>query len=165
MDYFLRHYWNCFNIASVLWVFFFGPKACGIFSSPIRDQTCTPCIESWRFNHWTTREVSLNFLNFKIFHMKRIKNKIIFTSLLFRLNIWLYLLQTEGHLYRHGWKSPAPFNLLPPERFDPWVGLIPWRRAWQPTLVFLPGEYHGQRSLAGYSPWGCKESDDWRELV
>ena len=31
--------------------------------------------------------------------------------------------------------------------FDPWVGKIPWRRAWQPTLVFLPGESHGQRSL------------------
>ena len=41
---------------------------------------------------------------------------------------------------------------------DPWVGRIPWRRAWQPTPVFLPGESHGQRSLAGYSPWGCKES-------
>ena len=37
--------------------------------------------------------------------------------------------------------------------------MIPWRRAWQPTLVFLPGESHGQRSLAGYSPWGCKDSD------
>jgi len=37
-------------------------------------------------------------------------------------------------------------------RFDPWVGKIPWRRAWQPTLVFLPEESHGQRSLAGYSP-------------
>jgi len=36
-------------------------------------------------------------------------------------------------------------------RFDPWVGKIPWRRAWQPTPVFLPGESHGQRSLAGYS--------------
>ena len=36
---------------------------------------------------------------------------------------------------------------------------IPWRRAWQPTPVFLPGESHGQRSLAGYSPWGCKELD------
>ena len=36
---------------------------------------------------------------------------------------------------------------------------IPWRREWQPTPVFLPGEFHGQRSLAGYSPWGCKESD------
>ena len=34
-----------------------------------------------------------------------------------------------------------------------------WRRQWQPTLVFLLGEFHGQRSLAGYSPWGRKESD------
>ena len=39
----------------------------------------------------------------------------------------------------------------------PWVRKIPWRRAWQPTPVFLPGESHGQRSLAGYSPWGRKE--------
>ena len=43
--------------------------------------------------------------------------------------------------------------------FDPWVGKIPWRRAWQPTPVFLPGESHGQRKLAGYSPWGHKELD------
>ena len=43
--------------------------------------------------------------------------------------------------------------------FDPWVGKIPWRREWQPTPVFLPGESHGQRSLVGYSPWGRKESD------
>ena len=39
------------------------------------------------------------------------------------------------------------------------VGKIPWRRAWQPTPVFLPGEAYGQRSLAGYRPQGCKESD------
>ena len=43
--------------------------------------------------------------------------------------------------------------------FDPWVGKIPWRRKCQPTPVFLPGKSHGQRSLVGYSPWGCKESD------
>ena len=43
--------------------------------------------------------------------------------------------------------------------FNPWVGKIPWRREWQPTLVFWPGEFHGQRSLAGYSPRGRKESD------
>ena len=43
--------------------------------------------------------------------------------------------------------------------FDSWVGRIPWRKAWQPTPVFLPGEFHGQRSLVGYSPWGHKESD------
>ena len=44
-------------------------------------------------------------------------------------------------------------------KFDPWVRKIPWKRAWQPTLVFWPGESHGQRSLAGYSPSGCKELD------
>ena len=43
--------------------------------------------------------------------------------------------------------------------FDPWVWKIPWRRAWQPTPVFLLGESHGQRSLAGYSPWDHKRSD------
>ena len=36
----------------------------------------------------------------------------------------------------------------------PWVRKIPWRRKWQPTALYLPGKFHGQRSLAGYSPWG-----------
>ena len=49
--------------------------------------------------------------------------------------------------------------------FDPWIGKIPWRRKWKPTPVFLPGESHGQRSLAGYSPWGCKESDKTEPLT
>ena len=40
--------------------------------------------------------------------------------------------------------------------FEPWVREIPWRRKWEPTPVFLPGKFHGQRSLVGYSPWGCK---------
>ena len=44
-------------------------------------------------------------------------------------------------------------------RFDPWVRKIPWRRTQQPTPVFLPGEFHGQRSLVGYSPRGHKDSD------
>ena len=43
--------------------------------------------------------------------------------------------------------------------FNPWFVKIPWRRKWQPTPVLLPGESHGQRSLVGYSPWGCKELD------
>jgi len=37
-------------------------------------------------------------------------------------------------------------------RFDPWLRKIPWRRVWQPTPIFLPGESHGRRSLAGHSP-------------
>ena len=49
--------------------------------------------------------------------------------------------------------------------FDPWVGKIPWRRNWQPTAVFLPGEFHGQRSLAGYSSWGGKELDTTKQLT
>ena len=44
-------------------------------------------------------------------------------------------------------------------KFDPWVGKIPWRRAWQPTTVFWPGESCGQRSLAGYDLRGHKELD------
>ena len=55
-------------------------------------------------------------------------------------------------------------NLLPKQNnrqcsFDPWFGKIPWRRKWQSTLVFLPGESDGQRSLVSYSPWSCKELD------
>ena len=42
---------------------------------------------------------------------------------------------------------------------DPWVGKITWRRKWQPTPVFFPGQSHGQRSLVGYGSWGHKESD------
>ena len=44
--------------------------------------------------------------------------------------------------------------------FDPWVGKIPWRREWLPIPAFLPGKFHGQRSLVGDSSgWGCKELD------
>ena len=50
-------------------------------------------------------------------------------------------------------------------KFNPWVGKIPWRREWLPTPVFLPGEFHGQRSLAGYCPWGCKELDTTEQLI
>ena len=43
--------------------------------------------------------------------------------------------------------------------FNPWIRKIPWRRKWQPTPVILPGKSPGQRSLAGYNPWGCRELD------
>ena len=48
-------------------------------------------------------------------------------------------------------KNP-PANAGDRRGFDPWMGKIPWRRAWQSTLVFLPGKFRGQRSMAGYSP-------------
>ena len=56
-----------------------------------------------------------------------------------------------------------------PAMWEPWIRSLgwedPWRRAWQPTPVFLPGEFHGQRSLVGYSPWGRKESDTTERLI
>ena len=50
-------------------------------------------------------------------------------------------------------------------KLDPWVRTIPWRREWQPTPVFLPGESHGQRSLVGYSLWGHIKSDTTEQLT
>ena len=50
------------------------------------------------------------------------------------------------------------------QAFEPLGGKIPWRRECQPTAVFLPVEFPGQRSLAGYSPWGCKELDRTERL-
>ena len=49
--------------------------------------------------------------------------------------------------------------------FDPWVEKIPWGRAWQPTLIFLPEESHGQRSLASYITWGYKELNTAEGLI
>ena len=50
-------------------------------------------------------------------------------------------------------------------RFNPWVGKMPWRRAWQPTPVFLPGESHRQRSLEGYSPQCHRVGHNWNNLA
>ena len=70
--------------------------------------------------------------------------------------IWLFL-----SIYSFPWWLSGKESTWQCRRqgFDPWVGKIPWRRAWQPTPVFLPGKSHGERSLVGYSPWGRRESD------
>ena len=54
-------------------------------------------------------------------------------------------------------KSPLQYKR---PGFDSWVGKIAWKREWQPNPVFLPGEFHGQRNLVGYSPWGCRIGPD-----
>ena len=71
------------------------------------------------------------------------------------------ILQCSAFLYiKHPVKNP-PANAgdVKRTRLDPWVGKITWRRKWQPTPVFLPGRFHGKRSLMGYSPWVCKQLD------
>ena len=57
------------------------------------------------------------------------------------------------------WRGKEPTCQCRRHRFDPWVRKIPWRRKWQPTPVFLPGQFRGQRSLTGYSPWGHRQTD------
>ena len=71
--------------------------------------------------------------------------KIVPLSLQARLSKWL-----------SGKESSFQCRRCKRHRFSRWVGKIPWRREWQPTAVFLPGESHGHRSLVGYSPWGHK---------
>ena len=56
-------------------------------------------------------------------------------------------------------ESACQFRRCKRHRFDSWVRKIPWSRKWQPTPVFLPEKFDGQRSLVGYSPKGCKKSD------
>ena len=64
------------------------------------------------------------------------------------------------HLHRCvGFPGGTGVKNLRANGFDPWFEKIPWRKKWQPTPVFLPEEFHGQRSLVGYSPWDHKELD------
>ena len=70
---------------------------------------------------------------------------------------WSYLAHIYIYMYVYGFpggsdnkESACNAGL----EFNPWVRKNPWKRAWKPTPVFLPREFHGQRSLAGYTPWG-----------
>ena len=62
-------------------------------------------------------------------------------------------------MWLHGKESTCQHRICRRHGFDPWVRKIPWSRKWQPDPVFLPGKFHRQRILAGYSPWGRTESD------
>ena len=67
----------------------------------------------------------------------------------------VFICRQHASLYRQVLVAQMVTNLPAYARrsgFNPWVGKMPWRREWQPTPVFLPGEFHGQGSLAGYSP-------------
>ena len=91
--------------------------------------------------------IQLSYLSFTIYRL---------TYLLRGLSWWLNGLKEKT--------NPPAMLELQEMRFDPWVRKILWKRIWQPTSVFLSGESHGQRSLAGYSPQGCKESDTTERL-
>ena len=115
-------------------------------SSQPRDQTQVSCTAGRFFTIWPTREACLAHC--------RVSNNFC------RMNV-------KAHEYHYigfpggavGKESTCQCRRC---GFDCWVGKIPWRRKWLPTPVFLPAKSHGQRSLAGYSPWGCKIlGHDW----
>ena len=70
---------------------------------------------------------------------------------------WNLIMQGRFPRWCSGKESSCQYRRHKRCEFDSRVGKIPWRRAWQPTPVFLPGESRGQSSLEGCSPWGCKE--------
>ena len=124
----------------------FWPQDTWYLSFPTRDQISTPFIERLSLNHWPIREVPSSGCYFSD-----------------QLQLWkitIVFLVTKGFPDGSDHKEPA-CQCRRPKRpgFFPWVGTIPWRRKWQPTPVFLPGEFHGHGSLVGSNPWGRKESD------
>ena len=102
-----------------------------------------------------------------MFYLQKIEDQQIQSFLVFTLERVSSLVtnnknqQTQVHTYIPvSSKEPAcQCRRLKRSGFDPWVVTIPWRMAWQPTRVYLPLEFHGQRRLLGYSPQGLKESD------
>ena len=83
------------------------------------------------------------------------------------------MISSSAHYYRLHWVFPGAASGKEPacqcrrwkrHGFEPWVRKILWRRKWQPTLVFLPGESHGQRSQVGCGPRSPKESDTTEPL-
>ena len=91
-----------------------------------------------RDSKFVARYDHLNYWNHTIFYIPLTASWLRRTQSQVRLPCWLRYLQCG---------TPG---------FNPWVGKNPWRREWLPTPVFLPEEFHGQRSLVGYSPWCCK---------
>ena len=151
------------HIHGYVWIllnFFVGLKACRILVPQPRVEPVPLALEAWNLNHWTAGEVPwilfkmcqwVEFLGHMVILFNFLRScQTIFHS---RWTILGFLGSTSGK------KPTCQYRRCRRCRFDPWVRKIPWRRAWQLTPVFLPGESHGQRSLVGYSPWGHRESD------
>ena len=104
-----------------------------------------------------TRLVETHFLHLKGIQIQIYGTTANMTSL--SIQIYSSFLKLNLKLVFSGKESAYQCKRHKGCRFDPWVGKIPWRRAWQLTPVFLPRESHGQRSLVGYSPLDHKQSD------
>ena len=85
--------------------------------------------------------------NCNVFYLERV-----YQNLLNQFPITVNLWDFPPQFCYYKWNPFLIISLGWRHRFDPWAGKVPWTSSWQPTLVFLPGESHGQKSLTGYSP-------------
>ena len=154
---------------------------------PFSRESSRPKVQTWDsrtagrfFTIWATREALLES-NIVIFSSVSEGNSYSFFSFLFfksRTNHELLCQVLRAFHPRTGnshqsfcplshWKLAQMIICLQCGRpgFDPWDGKIPWGRKQQPTPVFLPGESHGERSLAGYSPQALKQLDTTEQLT
>ena len=108
----------------------------------------------WSANTWQSRVAGLLESLEMVSHTQRETGKKLFHQ---NKGLPRWCSGKESACQYRGWKRL---------RFNPWVRKIAWRRKWQPTPVLLPGKSHGQKSLAGYRPWGGKESDiiEWLSM-
>ena len=144
-----------------------------------------PALGEWSFSQWTTKEIPVLFC-FKSLYwaMIDIQNVLLNVNNVMNLEISIHFWNhhcNQCHYNIHHLQNYSLALLIKGSpvaqmiknlpamwepRFNPWVGMIPWSREWLPTPVFLHREFHGQRSLVGYSPWDCKETDttEWLSL-
>ena len=124
------------------------PVVWGIFLD--QGLNCAPWTGRQIPNHWATREALNLFLSvifFSCYHKWNNFLKFIFKLLVLRASLGAQMLMICLQCRKPG--------------FDPWVRKIPWRREWLPTPICSPGEFHGQRSLAGLSSWCRRVRHNW----
>ena len=123
-----------------------------LFQGTIPTQGLNPLPLHWQgrfIYHWATRETHIS------------DHQVMLHSWLCKHPVPLAFAEADLRSCFPWWLSgKEPTGQCRRPGFNPWVRKIPWRRKWQPTLVFLLGESHGQRSLEGYSPW-VAESAQW----
>ena len=118
--------------------------------------------QSWELNRLGMHCSSYPFWSSVVPLQNESNNSSVLLLLLWQINEVIHIKGLPQ--WRSGKESACQCRMCKRCRFDPWVGKIPWRRKWQPTLVFLPAKFHGQRSLEGYSPWRCEELDATEKL-
>ena len=133
---------------------FFWPHCttCVILVRPPGIEPVSPALAVWSLNQWTTREVlKLSFESEECASGLGAQGPVMKEGVNESSHQW----KKQSAKAREGFPGEEPIcqcRRWERHGFDPWVRKIPWRRAWQPPLVFLSGESHGQKSLEGCNP-------------